>query len=235
MSLSKVILSISLIVSAAAIAGAQGTIVITDPTVSGKAAKLAPAEQKLFDTVVLKPVKKKLLSDTCTGEVEIAGVVHGAFTAPKTTQTLVFYQFCQTGNGLGRVGLAVLDHGKVAANFVEDSGWSIGVEKVSDVDRNGIDEVALTYGGGMHQGSGGSGVELIQFVSGKPVGMGFFISSSYNDTDPTTYWKVTAKPGKTPVYYRQKYLSGEDEKYRRSGANTRFRLGKTNAKFEAVR
>ena len=210
-------------------------VVVHDPTKNAPASKMTAAEQAVFESNAISAVKKTISKDVCEPDVEVAGVARGAFSRPGSSQTLVFYQYCQTGNGFGEAGLVLIENGKVAGNFIADTGWTMTIERVADINRNGLDEFTLAYSGGLHQGQGGAGVDLMEFAHGIPVGLGWYQSESFADTQATTVWKLTAKPGAAPVYYRQKFLSGEGEKYRAIGAAAPFRLGKAISKFEAVR
>src|SRR5262245_32534933 len=101
----------------------QSTIVINTPGEESPKSELSVSEKRLMDRSVLPKVRKRLAGEGCEESVDISGIVHGAFTKPAANQTFVFYQFCQTGNGLGSVGAAVFEGNKVVANLVsEESG-----------------------------------------------------------------------------------------------------------------
>ena len=108
--------------------------------------------------------------------------MNGAFTTAGPKQTLVFYQFCQTGNGLGWVGLVLIEDGKVIGNYISDGGWSANIGVVPDINQNGLNEFTLAYSGGMHQGQGGVGVDLMEFSGGHPKGIGWYKAEEYADT-----------------------------------------------------
>lgn len=220
--------------SAAAVFG-QGTVVVNDPTKTAAETKLSKTDETVFSRDALPRVRKQIASDVCTESVEVAGVVNGAFTKAGAKQTLLFYQFCQTGNGLGWVGLVLIEDGKISGNYISDGGWSADIGVVPDINQNGLSEFTLAYSGGMHQGQGGIGVDIMEFSNGLPKGIGWYKAEEYADTQATTVWKLTAHPGKTPIFYRQKYFSGEGEKWRRFGSNLAFKLGKAYSKFEAVK
>src|SRR5687767_15140455 len=104
----------------------QGTVVVHDPALAVTPAKLSAGEQSILDKSVLPLVRSKLAGDACEETIEVAGIVQGAFTRPDARQTLIFYQFCQTGNGLGSAGVAVIEDGALAANYVAaDAGWTV--------------------------------------------------------------------------------------------------------------
>ena len=145
---------------------------------------------------MLPKVRPKLLSDVCEESVDVAAVLHGAFTRASAAQTLVFYQFCQTGNGFGSAGVAIIENGRAVANYVApESGWTIEAHSLPDIDQDGIDEAALYWSGGMHQGAGGSGVDIWEFSATGAKGIGWFQAESFDDRSPPTGYKVTAKPG----------------------------------------
>jgi hypothetical protein len=212
----------------------QATVVVADPTKPAAVSKLSADEEAVFNKA-LPAVRKRLTSDVCTDGVEIAGVVRGAFTKAGSKQSLVFYQYCQTGNGLGWVGLVLIDGGNVVGNFVADVGWSVDIGVIPDINGNGLDEFTLSYGGGMHQGQGGVGVDVTEFANGRPKGLGWFQAEQFMDDETTTVWKVTVRPGTSPVFYKQKYLALEGGKWRRSGGNQLFRLAKSVGNFEVVK
>lgn len=223
------------VASLAAFSLGQGTVVVVDPTVTPKENKLSAADQRLVDRNALPKFKSQYESDTCPVELEAAGFVSGAFTKAGAIQKLAFFQVCQTGNGLGIVGLVLIENGKVTGIYASDSGWSVDIGVLPDINKNGIDEFTLSFGGGMHQGQGGTGVDIMEFSGGVPKGIGWFKSEEFTDVDVSNAWRVTAKPGKTPVYYKQKFSAVSENKWRRVGATTPLKLGKAIGTFEVVK
>lgn len=214
---------------------AQGTVVVNDPTKEAAEVKLSVADQALFDSA-LPAVKKAISSETCNADsIEVAGAATGAFSKPASKQMLTFYQYCQTGNGFGWVGLVLIEGGKVVGSYISDSSWTVGIGAVPDINQNGLDEFTLAYSGGMHQGQGGVGVDLMEFAGGIPKGIGWYKAEEFADTEAVSVWKLTAKPGAVPVFYKQKYFSGENSKYRKVGANAVTKLTKVNGRFTAVK
>ena len=227
-------LAFSAVLLFAAGAAAQTAVVVHDPTKVSPAAKLTPAEQAVFNKA-LPAVRKKISEEACSESVDVSGVVQGSFTAAGAKQTLVFYQYCQTGNGFGFAGLVLIENGRVIGNFFADTGWTMEIVRVADLNGNGLDEFTLAYSGGMHQGHGGVGVDLMEFADGTPKGIGWYKSEEFDDTQASSAWKLTAKPGPVPVFYRQKFTSRDGNKWRAVGAATVFKLGKAISNFEAVK
>lgn len=214
---------------------AQATIVVNDPVTKTTPVKLTAAEARLMERSVLPPVRKVLVSDLCEEEYEVANSTKGAFTQPGAHQTAVFYQFCQTGNGYGSVGVAILEGGKVVGNYVAaDGGWTVDARTLPDINDNGLDEIALYFSGGMHQGEGGTGVEVMEFSHAGLRSLGWFQAESFSDSAPSIGYRITARKGKTPTFTRQKLTSRNQKTWRRAGKPMPFRLSKPITKFTTV-
>lgn len=212
----------------------QPVIVVYDPITEVKESTLSPADEAIFNTAT-EAAKRNISRDTCEPEIEMAGFITGAFSKAGSKQTLIFYQYCQTGNGFGWVGLVLIDSGKLAGNYIAEVGWTVGIDRVPDVNKNGTDEFTLAYSGGMHQGMGGTGVDLMEFSGGLPKGIGWYKAEEFGPTEAASAWKLTAKTGATPAYFKQKYVSRENSDYRKVGANAPTKLGKPISSFSAVK
>ena len=213
----------------------QQTLVINDPTVEMKSTAISSADEDLIKTKVLPKARKKwILKDSpCEESFEVSGAAKGAFTKANSNQTLVFYAFCQTGNGLGNNGLVVIEDGKVVSSYVSEGGWAQGLKALPDINQNGLNEFALYYSGGMHQGQGGTGVDIIEFSGANLKGIGWFNAESFTETSNFGF-KITAKIGKPPVFYREKYTN-KNEKWRKSGKLEPLKLTKIYSQFEALK
>jgi hypothetical protein len=216
-------------------AAGQTPVMINVPGVETPPAKLSAADDALIKKSGLPKVRRKLVSDICEESFEPAGVVHGSFSKPNSDQRLVFYQFCQTGNGLGQVGLILIENGKIIGNYVADVGWTVGVTSLPDINQNGLNEVALYYSGGMHQGAGGTGVDIVELSPAGVKGIGWFQAEGFTETGPTVGYRVTAKPGGTPLFFREKYTQASNGKWKRTGRVTPFHLQAAISKFVAVK
>ena len=228
------VLIIAMMLTGVILSFGQGTVVVNDPTKTAVATKLSKTDEAIFNKA-LPHVRKQLTSDVCDESVEVAGVMHGAFSKTGAKQTLVFYQYCQTGNGLGQVGLVLIENAKVIGNYVSDGGWSVDIATVSDINQNGLDEFILSFSGGLHQGQGGIGVDLMEFSGNAPKGIGWYRAEEILDTESTSVWKLTAKPGRAPVFYRQKYAATGNNKWKVVGRSTKYTLGKAYSKFTEVK
>ena len=216
----------------------QGSVVINEPSPSRDLPKivLSDAEQRIMDTAVLPKARVRLADEACEESIDLAARLQGAFTKLGAKQTLIFYQFCQTGNGLGSAGVAIIEGSRLVGNFVSpESGWTLQAAALPDIDQNGLNEIALYYSGGMHQGGGGTGVDIMQFSSGGLKGIGWFQAEEYSETSPVYGYKVTVNPGKTPAYFREKYTQSASGKWRKTGRPVPLKLQKVSGAFEALK
>jgi hypothetical protein len=213
----------------------QSTIVINTPNSEPSKAVLSAAEQALMDKEILPKARKKLAGDACNESIEIAAVTHGAFTKKGADQTLIFYQFCQTGNGLGSAGIALIENGAAIGNYVSaESGWTNNARTLPDINQNGLSEVALYYSGGMHQGQGGIGVDIMEFSAGALKGIGWYQAEGFTETTDNAY-KVTVKPGPKPVFFRERWASMDDgNSYKKAGSAVPLKLKPVTGGFEAL-
>lgn len=182
----------------------------------------------------MKVRKRWVFSESpCEEAFEVSGIIKGAFSKPDSNQTLVFYSFCQTGNGLGNNGLILIENGQLLGNYVTESGWTLGIKVLPDINQNGLNEFALYYSGGMHQGQGGTGVDVMEISANGVKGIGWFNAETFTETTYFGY-KVSVKTGKTPVFYREKYIN-KNRKWLKSGKLASFKLEKAYSKFEMLK
>ena len=186
---------------------AQAPIVINMPGIDPPDVKISARDTALIKRSALPSVRKRLASDICTEEFEPAGAATGSFTRSGAAQAAVLYQYCRTGNGLGQVGIAVIESGKLVRSITADVGWAVAVKRLPDIDGNGIDELALYYSGGMHQGAGGSGIDIIEVAGDGVRPIGWFQAESFNDRDPSVGYRITVEKRQSPLkFFRERYL-----------------------------
>jgi hypothetical protein len=214
---------------------AQQTVVINDPTVKSDATPVRTAGNDLIKREVLPKAQKYWAkNEACDVDFQVIGEASGSFSKPKSNQKLVFYQFCQTGNGFGNNGLVLLEGGKIVGSYVSESGWAMDLKVLPDINQNGLNEFLLYYSGGMHQGQGGTGVDLMEFSATDVKGLGWFQSDSYGEETGDWSYKVSVKTGKTPIFYREKYISKND-KLQKSGKPATFKLGKAYSSYTVLK
>ena len=213
----------------------QTTVVLNTPGADPPSSSVTAADAALVSRSVLPKVRKLLASDACEEAFEAAGAADGSFTRVGARQRVVFYQFCQTGNGFGAVGLAIIEAGKLVASFAADAGWAVGVKAIPDINENGLDEIALYYSGGIHQGAGGTGVDILELGGGKIKGLGWFQAESFDDTNPAVGYLVTAKQGNSPAFFREKKVQTAAGKWRTAGRRIPLKVEKVVGIYSAVR
>lgn len=214
---------------------AQSTVVVHDPTKDSTSRRPTAAETAIFETSVIPKVKNAISTDVCEAEPEIAGVADGSFSKAGTVQTLIFYQYCQTGNGFGWAGLVLLEKNKPIGSFITESGWTIDIRTVADLKKNGFDQFTLQWSGGLHQGRGGVGVDLVEFSNGVPKAIGWYLAEEIMYEETTKAWKLTAKRGNRPTFYRQRFSSPDGKKWRAVGGAKPYKLVRKTITFEAVK
>ena len=217
-------------------AAAQQAILISDATAEPAKVDMPVAHRAIFDREVLPAARTIFANDACEETIEFAGSGEGSFTKPSAAQTFYFYQFCHTGNGMGSVGVVIFENGRIVGNFASaENGAAIGARALPDIDQNGLDEIAVHLSGGMHQGAGGTGVDVFQVSKGSLSPVGWFQSDSFSDTSPVIGYKVFAKPGRPPVFTREKHQQNSAGRWRRVGSALPFKLQTIDRKFEAVK
>lgn len=210
----------------------QGTYVLNDPNAKPKPAVNMGPTEKLLQETVLPKIRKVWSEESCTDGFNITGHTNGAFTKAGAKQTLVFFEYCQTGNGFGNNGLALIENDKVIQGWSSEGGWPLDVVATPDINKNGRDEFMFYYSGGMHQGEGGVGVDLMELDGSKVGCIGWFLSERFTENDEFV-WKVTVKPGSVPVFYQQKHVERK-KKWVPSGKVTKLTLKRDCCKFDLL-
>jgi hypothetical protein len=221
-------------ISLAGVVFAQQTVVINDPQAKPVKPVVSPADDALMKRAVLPKVRKNWAeNEACEEDYQVMGEAPGAFSRSNASQKLIFYQFCQTGNGMGNNGLVLIENGKIVGSYISESGWAMDLKALPDINQNGLNEFLLYYSGGMHQGAGGIGVDIMEFSANGIKGLGWFQADGFTEEDNWAY-KVSVKKGKTPVFYREKYISKNDT-LRKSGKIAAFKLGKTYSSYTVIK
>ena len=219
---------------------AQTSLTIYDPT------EVAPVIIREDEAVSIKqfalPKAKKIWSDNelCTEDFKITGAATGSFTKKDAAQKAFLYEYCQTGNGWANDGIVVTEDGKPVAHYTFEGSWTLDLQALPDINQNGTDELAVFISGGMHQGISGTAVVLLEFSRNGLRELGSTQTALYgcdgeDAKPPCDYeYKITAKPGATPIFYRQK-MTGEGKKRKIIGKLQKVSLEKTSAEYKAVK
>lgn len=201
---------------------AQVPVVIYDPLRKGPE-KNFTADEQLVKTKILPKIKTRWSDDgRCDGsDLNVIGAVDGSFTKKSAQQRAIVYEMCQTGNGFANNGIAIVENGSVVIHFTTEGGWNLDVVRLADINKNGLDELAVETGGGMHQGYTGSSLTVLEISPASVRSLGTFLvyTNECENGGPDEFcdqrYKVTARSGTVPVFSRQKYINkGNDEKPR---------------------
>ena len=199
------------------------TVLVHDPTKKWKEYDGGEKELEFIVDNVFKSAKAHWKGDRTSESLQIIGKANGSFTKKGAKQTAYLYEFAQTGNGLSQLGIAVFEKGKIIKHDVFEGGWATEFDKVADANKNGLDEMAVNWSGGMRSGKIGSATAVFEEAP-KGLKLLYIGQSSWSDCDGDTStidcgysYKITAKAGAKPVLYQKKMTGGEGKKWRNVG------------------
>jgi len=211
----------------------QTVQIIVDPTKTSPALKATATEEKLVKSLMPK-VRRIWTDENCTESFSITGTAAGAFTAKNTGQKAFLYEFCQIGNGFAVDGIVITEAGRVVSHFLFEGAWTGGLNRLPDINGNGVDELLITNYGGMHQGISATGIDVIEFTenSFKEIGA---TQIDYSDDNGNAYsYKISVKPGAQPVFYREKFVK-KGKTWRKIGSVAKAEMFKLDYKYNAVK
>lgn len=222
----------------AAVGYGQKTVVINNPLKSEEPAKLSAADEELIKTNVLPKIRplvaQAVKDETCNFEFQPVGIINGAFSKPNSSQTLVFFHVCLTGNGMGQNGLVLIENGKISAAYFGEGGWASDIKVLPDINHNGLNEAALYYSDGMHQAQSATAVDVWELPQLNLKEIGAFQSDTYNQSLHSGY-RITVKTGKTPLFYRERFDSDNDRDWTKLGRLTKFSLRKNASQLSILK
>lgn len=225
----------------------QGSKVIYDPLRNTIEKNYTDADEQIAKTKVLPKIQNRWSGETdCDGSnLNVISAVDGAFTKKGAAQRAIVYEMCQTGNGFANNGVAIIENGQIVSHFVTEGGWNINAAQVSDINRNGFDEIAIETSGGMHQGYSGSSLTVMEISAARVKSLGtFLIYTNECEGGPAEKYcdqsyKITARSGSAPAFTRQKYnskSSNEKPKWVKSGRpQTAKPIAGVNFKYTQVK
>ncbi len=217
----------------------QNTQVVFDPTKETSEAKISSAEEVSVKTVLPK-ARKTWTEDVCTEDFRITGKAKGSFTKQNAAQTAYLYEFCQMGNGFANDGIVIVEAGRIVAHYLYEGAWTLDLTGLADINNNGIDELAVSNSGGMHQGIFGTGLDILE-ISPKGVRELGATQTSYNDCGADLgkncrddNYKITVDKGETPVFYSQKFVQVR-KKWKAVGKIVKAKMFKLDYKYRLVK
>jgi len=169
----------------------------------------------------------------CDESFEVIGVASGSFTKTNTEQRAVLYRFCVTGHNFASNGIAIIEGGSMVAHIVYDGGEDYSIGALPDINGNGLSEIILGDGS-TNQGYTTSVAILIEATPRVVKRWG--IADVYEDNCGTmdecemTAYKISVKPGPTPIFYREAYKK-RNERWTKAGNATRYALRKIGGSY----
>lgn len=217
----------------------QTTQVVFDPSENSPETKISAAEKALVETVLPK-ARKTWTEDACTEDFSVTGKAKGAFTKQNAAQTAYLYEFCQTGNGFANDGIVVTEAGKIVAHYLYEGAWTLNLTSLPDINGNGIDELVVHNSGGMHQGTFGTGLDVLEISPKGVKGFGA-TQTSYNDCEAGVSkncrddnFKITVSRGETPTFYSQRFVKVR-KKWKPLGKTAKAKMFKLDYKYQLVK
>lgn len=220
---------------------AQATVVVYDPSKPESETNFSDAEAEALKNEIDPLLKKVVAADVCSGDFQITNAAEGAFTRRSAKQKAFLYEYCQNGNGFSYGGVAVTENGKIVSNYYFNGGWQMDFWSLPDINGNGLNEMAIHWSGGMHQGQIGTAIIVLENSLGRLAEIGGTQASwSECDGDNSSLkcgysWKVTAKRAAKPVFYHQKMVGGEGQKWRTVGKSSADKFKKSSVKYIPLR
>ena len=217
----------------------QTAQVVFDPTKNAPETKVSVAEEMLVKTVLPK-ARKNWTEDVCTEDFSVTGKASGSFTKQNTTQTAFLYEFCQTGNGFANDGIVIAEAGKIVVHYLYEGAWTLNLTSLPDINNNGIDELVVHNSGGMHQGTFGTGLDILE-ISPKGVKEFGATQTSYNDCEADLRkgcrddnYKITVVKGATPIFYSQNFAQVR-KKWKPLGKTAKSKMFKLDYKYQLIK
>jgi hypothetical protein len=219
----------------------QETLTVFDSRKNSTGEKTPPAIANLVRRAALSKLKKLISSDNCAPQFEVTGTAQGAFTRKLAQQTAVLYEYCQYANGFAYNGIAIVENQKIILHYFFNGSWLMSFKSLPDINQNGLNEMLIEASGGMHQGFYGTGIDILEISQNRIKGIGSAQTSSNECEEgesgeecPREY-KIFAKPGKTPVFFRERYNLIDSEKLVKVGQRKIFSLTRSNEKYEIIK
>lgn len=163
----------------------------------------------------------------CTERFDAIGVTNGSFTKNNSAQRAVLYRFCSKGHDIANNGIVIIEKGKIVAHIIYHGGNDYSIQTLPDINGDGLSDIVIGDGS-THMGHAEAIAIPISVSSAGIKNHG--IADVYKDDcgiDPenckTLAYKITVKPGVTPLFYRETYRKKNDS-WTRVGAAVRYYL-----------
>lgn len=237
-------------ISANAETKANETVVIFDGRKSeDKSDKEASSSEKDFvwkefkksESLIKEKLGDQYCNDPVTEQVEIYGVAEGAFTKPNSTQKAYLYYSCELGRGFGLGGIVIAEDNKLVAHYAGQVSWSEVIHSLSDINKNGLNEILLS-GGGSGQGYTTTTINILEFKQNNLDNWGQTETYSDNlgavekDSDGlATAFKILVQPSTTPTFSRDVFeKKGNAKDWKSTKTDEKFNLDKIDVDWKKI-
>lgn len=220
-------------------------------------------EKKYWESYLQKSVisklSKKFKNQNCDADFKVNDIVEGSFTAKDLKQTAITYTYCVTGNGFAIDGIVIAENKKIITQFAYEGAWGGQMEKLSDINDNGLDEIVIVQSGGIHQGFYGSGIDILEVIQTRVTNYGSTIVSTNecseaesaamkpkekpasddddNFVEPPICPKeivILAEKAAQPIFYGVTYIEEDENKFVRKGSRKPLKLEKSNIRYYKI-
>lgn len=171
---------------------------------------LTPLERKTFNDVVYWQAQRAWQDkNTCDNELEILDAATGAYLRPRAVQKAVLYRFCRFARQLGYSGLAIFENGALVRHEVFEGGSEFALGKMPDLNRDGLDELLISYSG-INTGEDWMVADIVQLDGSLTRRMTSFdgyqgFCASLEPVKLSKAWKTYVEVGATPRFYQQEF------------------------------
>lgn len=148
-------------------------------------------------------------NEDVSSDLNVYTVLDGSLTKPKSSQKAYFYHICWSEGGkyataLG--GIAVVERQKAVSHFIYSgiSGFE-NIRVLPDINQNGLSEVVLGFASKIDGLLIGRSIGLFEIGANKIIILGETTTSDMTEDGETAY-KISAKVGKTPVFYHEAFF-----------------------------
>jgi hypothetical protein len=205
-----------LIFALSILALAQDTKPIFDGRLHLNPAKLAGAEEALFQSEVVPAArqawKQRGRDAACIGgpAFRAIDVTSGAFTRANAAQRAILYMYCEVGHNMDLDGIAIIENGQLVSHIVFEGASNTAIGALPDINGNGLAEIVIASGG-TNQGQNWA-VIFITEISGKET-TDFGQTATYSDNCgadenhcTVEAERISVKAGQAPAFFHEKFV-----------------------------
>lgn len=186
---------------------AQSSVTLYDGRLENSPTQVSAGDMQLIKRNAL-PAARRAWGSDCEEATEYIGSANGSFTASGRAQRIVLYRYCEMGHAFSNNGMVIIEGNRIVRNMIYNGGGESDVRALPDINGNGISEILLA-GGSTNQGYTGMVISIIELTAAGAAEWGD--ADVYDDNCGAVErckmnaYRITAKPGVRPVYYREQF------------------------------